>query len=105
MKWLKVGLDVLKKVAGATKVIETIADAIPGLRGSSKRDGAIRLAKELLEELGEPYMRLMDDPRVKAASEQFIDGAVHFQNVLAVVAKEQGLLAARASSEDGGSPA
>lgn len=78
---VKVGLQVAGALVPQIGVIESIAKAVPGLKGSAKEDAALSLAKDVLVAAGNAE-QLVNDPEVEAAMRSFIQAYVALQNVV-----------------------
>jgi len=82
MNWhrlAEIGLNIAGALVPAANTVERIAKSIAALRGKSKEDAALELAKEALGVATD----LLDDPLVEAAARSFLQGYVSLQTAVA----------------------
>lgn len=82
MNWAKlaeIGLNIAGALVPAVNTVERLAKSIATLRGKSKEDAALELAKEAIGAADD----LLNDPLVEAAARAFVQGYVALQTAVA----------------------
>lgn len=82
MNWHKlaeIGFNIAGSLVPACNTVERIAKSIASLRGKSKEDAALELAKEALGAAD----AFLNDPLVEAAARSFVQGYVALQTAVA----------------------
>ena len=87
-KWVKFAVNIASAAIPGVAQIESIARALPGLKGKAKQDAVVELVKaSILASESVADKDLLNDPEVEKSTRGIVDAVVAFQNVIAKTAK------------------